>query len=131
MGTLCEKELEKSKEHKWKIKILNAFNKAILIGVAPTDFDITSSNYKYGWYLNCYDSSLICGKPFDYHNKKTNLNKVKEEVIVIMNMDKRTLKFIIDNEDKGESYNDIPLDKPISPSVLMAYQNDSIEIIEC
>ena len=41
------------------------------------------------------------------------------------------LKFIIDNEDKGYSYNDIPLDKPIAPSVLLDYKNDSIEIIEC
>ena len=28
-----------------------------------------------------------------------------------MNMNKRTLKFIIDNEDKGDSYKDIPIDK--------------------
>ena len=47
-----------------------------------------------------------------------------------MNMNKRTLKFILDNEDKGDSYIDIPLDKPISPSVLLNNENDSVEIIE-
>ena len=47
-----------------------------------------------------------------------------------MNRKKRTLKFIIDNEDKGESYTDIPLDKPISPSVLLYEKNDSVEISE-
>ena len=47
-----------------------------------------------------------------------------------MNMKKRTLKFIIDNEDKGESYNNIPLYKPIAPSVLLENTNDSVEIIE-
>ena len=63
--------------------------------------------------------------------KNTNLKKVKDEIIVIMNMKKRTLKFIIDNEDKGDSYTDIPIDKPIVPSVLLFNKNDSIEIIEC
>ena len=46
-------------------------------------------------------------------------------------MNKRTLKFIVDNEDKGDSYTDIPLEKPIFPSVLLYHTNDSVEIIEC
>ena len=48
-----------------------------------------------------------------------------------MNMNKRTLKFIINNEDKGESYNDIPLDKPLTPAICLCSTNDSVEIIEC
>ena len=48
-----------------------------------------------------------------------------------MNMKKRTLKFIINNEDKGDSYNDIPIDKPIFPVVLLLNKDDSVEIIEC
>ena len=53
MGTICEKELDKTiDEHKWKIKILKTTpNKYILVGVAPIDFDINSSNYNTcGWY---------------------------------------------------------------------------------
>ena len=46
-----------------------------------------------------------------------------------MNMKKRTLKFIINNEDKGESYTDIPIDKPIYPAVFLYNKNDSVEII--
>ena len=48
-----------------------------------------------------------------------------------MNLKKRTLKFIINNEDKGESYTNIPIDKPLFPAVLLYYQNDSVEISEC
>ena len=48
-----------------------------------------------------------------------------------MNMNKRTLKFIINNEDKGESYKDIPIDKPLVPAICLYKINDSIEIIEC
>jgi len=129
---LCEYELEKDKEYRWKIKILKSGNKYILIGVAPNDFDINSSNhYSCGWYFYCYNSSLCSSPPFNYNNKGTNLSKVKDEVIVIMNMNKRSLKFIINNEDKGDSYTNIPINKPIIPVVILHDNNDSIEIIEC
>ena len=68
---------------------------------------------------------------FIYTNKQTNLSKVNDEVIVIMNMKKRTLKFIINNEDKGDSYTNIPIDKSLFPAVLLHDQNDSVEISEC
>ena len=48
-----------------------------------------------------------------------------------MNMKKRTLKFIINNEDKGDSYTNIPIDKPIFPAVILKNEKDSIEITEC
>ena len=133
MGTICENELDKSiEEHKWKIKILKTYQKAIMIGVAPIDFDINKSNHSTcGWYLYCANSNLYSGPPFNYSNKNTNLSKVNDEIIIVMNMKKRTLKFIINNEDKGDSYTDIPIDKPLFPAVFLLYQYDSIEISEC
>ena len=96
MGTICENELEKGKEYKWKIKILKTYNKAIMVGVAPIDFDINSSEYNScGWYLNFYNSCLYSGPPYNYGGNGTNLSKVNDEVTIIMNMNKRTLKFII------------------------------------
>ena len=132
MGTICENELDKSiEEHKWKIKILKTYQKAIMIGVAPIDFDINSSNYSScGWYYYCYNSCLYSGPPFNYGGNNTNLSKVNEEIIVVMNMKKRTLKFIINNEEKGDSYTNIPIDKPLFPAVLLHDQNDSVEISE-
>ena len=53
-----------------------------------------------------------------------------DEITVIMNMKKKSLKFIINDEDKGDSFTNIPIDKPIFPSVLLMDQDDSIEIIE-
>ena len=47
-----------------------------------------------------------------------------------MNMKKKILKFKINNEDKGDSYINIPIDKPIFPAVLLYDSNDSIEITE-
>ena len=37
---LCEYELEKSGEYKWKIKILRSKNKYIMVGVAPIDYNV-------------------------------------------------------------------------------------------
>ena len=132
MGTICENELEKSKIYKWKIKILKTQYKCIMVGVAPIDFDINSSDYSNcGWYFYCTNSTLCSGPPFNYSLKQTNLSSVKDEIIIVMDMNKGSLKFIIDNEDKGESYTNIPLDKPITPAVCLYHLNDSVEIIEC
>ena len=40
-----------------------------------------------------------------------------------------TFNLILDNNNKIKLYNNIPLDKPISPSVLLYDEEDSIEII--
>jgi hypothetical protein len=90
-----------------------------MVGIAPIDFDLNASTYNYGWYLNCNDSKLYSGEPHNYDGKETNLNKVKDEVKIIMNMNEKTLKFIIDNEDKEVSYKDIPGNKPLCPVVLL------------
>jgi len=132
MGTICENQLDNNKEeHAWIIKILKTKNYCFNIGVAPYDFDICSSIYNYGWYLYCKNLTLDSGPPHKYYGKETNLNKIKNEVKVIMNMSKRTLKFIINNEDKGVQFENIPIDKPLVPAVCMESKNDSIEIINC
>ena len=66
-GTICEIELDKSiEEHKWKIKILKTHQKAIMVGVAPNNFDIHSSSFENcGWYFYCYNSTLYSGPPFN------------------------------------------------------------------
>ena len=135
MDTICEDKLDKSiDEHIWKIKILKTKNYDIMIGIATIDFDINLASYEinknYGWYYYYENGTLFSGPPHNYQNKGKNLKYKNNEITIIMNMKKRTLKFIIDNEDKGESYTDIPLDKQIVPSVLLFNTNDSVEIIK-
>ena len=45
-------------------------------------------------------------------------------------MHNRTLKFIVDGEDNGETYSNIPIDKPLFPTVFLYHKNDSVKIIE-
>ena len=135
IGAICENELDTSQEeYKWKIKFLKSKVNEIMVGVAPVDFDVHTSSYDtYGWYLYCRYSppSLYSGPPYNYSAKEERkLCKIKDEVIVVMNMKKRSLKFIINNEDQGDSYNNIPIDKPLSPAVFLYYKDDSVEISE-
>ena len=132
-GAICDNELDKSvDEHRWKIKILKTYKKSIMIGVAPSDFDIYSPNPSTcGWYFYCNNLKLYSGPPFNYKNVSTNLSEVDHEIIVVMSMKNRSLKFIVNGEDKGDSYKDIPIDKPIYPAVLLYHTGDSIEISEC
>ena len=131
MGTICQNELDKSKDiHKWKIKILKTNCKAIMVGVATNDFDINSSYYNCGFFFNFFNLGLYSGPPYNYEGKKTNLREAGNEIVVIFNMKKKTLKFIINGEDKGDSYTNIPVEKPLFPAILLCYQNDSVEIDE-
>ena len=133
MAAICQNELDKSiEEHKWKIKILRTNDKIIFVGVAPSDLDINYSNYNNcGWYFHCAQVNLYSGPPFNYSAKKIKINKVKEEITVVMNMKKRTLKFITDDENVSDAYSNIPIDKPLYPAVLLYHTNDSVEILEC
>ena len=117
---------------RWKIKILKTQNHYIMVGVAPIDFDVNLSYYNsYGWYFHIGTTNLHSGPPHNYSGRKSNLNKVNDDLLVVMDFDKQSLKFIINNEDKGYSYNNIPLDKPLAPVVFLYSKNDSVEIIEC
>ena len=132
ISAICENKLEKNRVYKWKIKILKSKRKSINVGIAPIDLDIKSdSPYKYGWYLYCENSTLYSGPPYNYDAKNTQLNEVKNEIIVIFDKIKRTLKFIVDGDDKGESFTNIPLDKPIVPVVTLLSKEDSVQLINC
>ena len=126
----CENELEKYNVYKWKIKIIKTENYDIKIGIASKDLIEKSQNYENGWYLFCWDLKIYSGPPNNFWKEKTNLTK-KDEIIVVMDMNKRTLKFMNDNEENEEntySINDIPIDKPLFPAVIIYNNNDSIEI---
>ena len=133
-GTTCISELKEYCEYKWKIKILKSESKQIMIGVAPIDFNVNQldeSDFAInicGWYFYCYDLKLYSGPPHNYINKNSGINEFLDEIVVIMNMNKRSLKFMVNNVDKGEQYQNIPIDKPLFPVVCL-FKPDTVEII--
>ena len=134
MGSICDITLDKKEEYKWKIKILKSESRAIMVGVAPFDFDIRSSLYDYGWYLKCGSLNLYSGPPHNYAKRKykkvDGIIKI-DEITLIMNTKTKTLTFafILGNQEKNKSYNDIPMNKPLVPAVLLYDNDDCVEII--
>ena len=129
---ICEYELINEIENKWKIEIVNSKSNHIMVGITTIDCNLNILTYnRCGWYISCFTSKLYSGPPHNYNGKETNLNFVKRQIAIIMDMKKGTLKFIFDGEDKGESYTNIPLDKPIFPVVILYDTNDEVKISEC
>ena len=130
-GTIILNELEKNKVHTWKIKLLNSRdNFHFYVGVASSEFDANKSYSDCGWYFYCWNGRLYSGPPHKFSGKSTKINSAKNEIILIMNMKERTLKFIIDNKDDNIIYNDIPIDKPLYPAIYMYYTKDSLQFIK-
>ena len=134
-GTTCLSEFKNFVEYKWKIRILKSSAKQIMVGVVPIDFDaekIDETDFTLnisGWFFYLYDLRLYSGPPHNYRNKGTEFNDFANEIILVMNMNKRSLKFILNNVDKGEQYKDIPIDKPLFPAVCL-FNSDKVEILE-
>ena len=125
----CENKLELNKIYKWKINILNSKLKVILVGISQDEEELNPSlNNINGWYFYCFNSTLYSGKPHNYKNKQTNLDKIDKDIIISFDMNKATLSFI--SKNKIESYYNIPLDKPLYTSILLHDEYDTIEINE-
>ena len=117
----------------------------IYVGVATSDFDVHSAMYTNGWYINCSNSKLYSGPPHNYsleekdkkeikgkkdkNDRKPYKKNINYEVALIMDLNKKTLKYLVNNVDINKIYNDIPLDKPLFPAVLLYHTNDSVEIL--
>ena len=127
---ICENELKKNNIYKWKIKILKTTEFDIKIGIAPIDYMKISQNFKNGWHFFCLNYNLCSGPPHNFSAKKSGL-KYDNEIIIVMDMNKGALKFMTNNEDKGDCYTNIPLDKPLFPSIIFYNKDDSVELINC
>ena len=130
-GAICEKELYKNQRHNWNIRIVNTKNYNIMIGIAPIDFNINSSNLiKCGWYYNCADSTLNSGPPYNYSGEYSDYQRYEEEIKVFFDYNERTFGFISNYYNEVILYKDIPIDKPLTPIILLLDEEDSIEISE-
>ena len=83
----------------------------------------------YGWYFSFNDSSLFSDAPQNYRNNTINY-LLGDEIKININMQNGTFSlYSNDSENKKVLYKDIPLNKPMSLSVLLYDEEDSIEIL--
>ena len=125
----------------WSVRILKSKDNdggGICVGVAPSYID---QNYKdnasnCGWYLDCFESSLLSGPPQNYDYKAYGPRKGYGEYVhtgdcvgVVMDTAKGELSFVLNGVNLGVAYEGIPLDEPLVPCVILCYKGDSVELV--
>lgn len=144
-GTLV---LPPNKITSWNIKITNIeenirffYGNSIFVGVAP--FDIKQENYNNqnhcGWYIGCDDMRLYPsnnyrneGKIYCFgRNSRNEFRAHKDDTIgVVMDTAKGELSFALNGVNLGVAFEDIPLDKPLVPCVILSGASaSSVELI--
>ena len=122
----------------WNIKVLKSRDSngsGICTGIAPSNINQNDVNYnKSGWFFYCYDSTLFSGPPHYYKGKDYGPRKEEgkyvhtgDSVGVVMDTTKGELSFALNGVNLGVAYEEIPLDKPLMPCVLLGHENDSVE----
>jgi len=118
--------------HSWTIKILK-ITTSIMIGVVPSNANNNTVLYNTnGWYLDAYDSTLYCGPPLSYGTKKySNTGRLVNgsTVTVKLNVDNKTITYIINGTDYGVAYNNITSNTEMSLCVSIWNGDDSVEIV--
>ena len=91
---------------------------------------VDSKSDNCGYYIYYNNSTLYADFPYYYRNKKTNL-KIGDETLIVIDMKQQMLKLKKIN-DKNEEicYKDIPINKPLYPTIFIYNGNDSLEFIE-
>ena len=135
--------LPPNKTVSWNIKVLKSAKKngdGIYIGVAPYSIGLKRIRgvIGCGWYFEPAHSRLYSGPPHNYfgENKKYygSRNKLKlifhaeNSVGVVMDTTLGTLSYSINGKSYGVAYEDIPLDKPLVPCVVLKHSKDSVGI---
>ena len=132
--------LPPSQATSWCIKMLHSrYNgHGIFVGVAPFDINQNCWNNfeKCGWYFYCYDSTLFSGPPHDYNGEGYGLIRksgeyvlVGESVEVTMDTESGELSFALNGMNLGVAFEEIPLDRPLVPCVIIHHRNDSVELV--
>ena len=125
-GVIIDSILEENNIYKWKIKKINSFSGHILVGIEPSDLKNNTNDKKL--YLDFYDSSINSKFPNFSQCLFGPSETIKKEVIIIININKSNIKFIIDNSREINSY--MSFNKSFFLVVYLYHTDDSVEIIE-
>jgi hypothetical protein len=117
--------------HLWNVKILKSKFSNIMIGVVPSDANVSQKDIysKCGYFINAHNSKLFSGPPHNYNGTPfCNAGRLLDETIITIKLDfnERTISFIINETGYGVAYKDI-LDKEFQLCVIM---NDTKDIVE-
>lgn len=132
-------------ETTWSVKLCaeghSSIADGIYVGVAPYDTDQNRDKNETtcGWYLRCFDMKLFSGPPHYYKDKRYYKGIEKAPHLALGDEISVTffagigaagaLMFRYKETLDGPAYENIPLDKPLVPAVLLYWASDSIEFV--
>ena len=143
---IANKTLPFNKVITWNVTIRKLKEKAkyvkadgLFVGVAPDDINQSDyCNFRYGWYIDCRDTTLNAGTPhnYDYPKKeygpegKKGKNYIRDGSVVgvVVDTAKGELSFILDGVNCGVAYTGILLDKPLVPCAILGSTEYSVEL---
>lgn len=111
----------------------------IYIGIAPYNINQNKDNNdrSCGWYLRCFDMSLFSGPPHSYKEiryykgtERPPFLAIGDKVDVLFDAgfgDLATLAFKYKDTLDMPAYENIPIDKPLVPVVLLYWNGDCVE----
>lgn len=108
----------------------------LLVGVAPVDIyqNMDESYMRSGWFIRARNFTLVSGPPHNYRDRAygpstTAVGKVGDVIGLEMNMKNGTLSFLVNETGMGVAYENIPLDAPLVPVVILTGRKDCVEIV--
>jgi len=118
--------------HQWTVKLVK-MRMEIIIGIAPFDVNKNQANLygSCGWYLYCNKSTLYSGPPMNFSNKAYSDTALTQgsTITVKLDIDKKTISYVINGTDYGIAYQDILTDKKLSLCVVLYAPNDCVELV--
>jgi len=121
-----------SGSHSWKVKILK-MTTSIMVGVVPSDADNMKVLYNTkGWYFHCFDSTLYSTSPTNSNKAYSKTGRLADRSIVTVNLnvDSKTISYIINGTNYGVAFNGIASDATMNLCVSIWVIGDSVEIVE-
>lgn len=123
---------------RWGVKILSSNTQdglGIFVGLTEAGVDQNSHPPREKakeWLFSAFSSTLMSGPPQNYMCKPyadTGKLAVGDVVTVVADLSKRTVAFEVNGKKLGVAYEDIPIDTPLAPVVLLHYNGDSVELV--
>ena len=128
------KEIPKNEISKWKIKINNFAIKNngwnVLIGIGPDNPNNEANFYNKCWSFICGNSQLSIKSGSNTKYKEFKSLSKGDIIEVIVDRKLGNLSFAINGENYGIASSEIPKDDILYPIVMIADQNQIVEIIQ-
>jgi len=117
----------------WTLSIVHSIKSYIMVGISPANINRKDQQLytKCGWYFYCNNSTLHSGPPTSYSNRSySNTGQLSQDatVSVKLDVDRKTISYIINGMDYGVAYQNIPTQGKLCFCVLMSNANDTVEL---